>query len=72
MRLVNDQTLEESAEIIATLRDAGLDYSQRRRLLSGKGRRMLSFPLTYLGADDSAGPNYTGQPAVNSHYRRNR
>jgi SAM-dependent methyltransferase len=27
-----------------------------------------TLPYTYLGADDRAGPNSTGQPAVNSHY----
>jgi len=25
-------------------------------------------PYRYLGADDRAGPNYTGQPAVDAHY----
>jgi len=29
----------------------------------------VSRPLAYLGANDTAGPNFTGQPAVNSHYR---
>ena len=28
----------------------------------------LSLPYRYLGADDRAGPNYTGQPAVVSYY----
>jgi hypothetical protein len=28
----------------------------------------VSLPYRYLGADDQAGPNYTGQPAVDSHY----
>jgi len=27
-------------------------------------------PYTYLGADDRAGANYTGQPAVHSNYRQ--
>jgi len=27
------------------------------------------FPYSYIGADTNAGPNYTGQPAVDSHYR---
>ncbi|TDD68808.1 class I SAM-dependent methyltransferase [Actinomadura darangshiensis] len=29
-----------------------------------------SLPYRYLSADDQAGPNYTGQPAVDSHYTR--
>ncbi|MDN3355634.1 hypothetical protein [Actinomadura sp. DC4] len=28
----------------------------------------VRFPYRYLGADDRAGPNYTGQPAVASYY----
>jgi hypothetical protein len=28
------------------------------------------FPFRYLGADDTAGPNYTGQPAVDSYYEK--
>ena len=27
-------------------------------------------PYRYLGADDRAGPNYTGQPAVDSYSER--
>lgn len=27
-------------------------------------------PYQYLGADDRAGPNHTGQPTVTSHYER--
>jgi len=25
-------------------------------------------PFRFLGADDTTGPNYTGQPVVNSYY----
>ncbi|GAB3891420.1 hypothetical protein GCM10029964_064560 [Kibdelosporangium lantanae] len=32
------------------------------------GHRQVHLPVQYLGADDQAGPNYTGQPAVNSYY----
>lgn len=51
------------------LREAGVDYDARRRLLTCTGPRELDLPLTFLGADDQAGPNYTGQPAVDSYYR---
>jgi transposase len=37
-----------------------------RRLAAG--RRDIDLPYQYLGADDHAGPNYTGQPAVHSVY----
>lgn len=50
------------------LRDAGCTYHTRRRLLEVHGPQSVDFGLRYLGADDQAGPNYTGQPAVNSYY----
>lgn len=51
---------------------AGLRYDRRRRLVSCEGRRPLSFPMVYAGADDSAGPNFTCQPAVDSWYARSK
>jgi SAM-dependent methyltransferase len=47
----------------------GLGYDARRRLIIADGPLRIEFPYLYLGADDRAGPNTTGQPAVNSHYR---
>ena len=55
-------------EIVAGLRRAGLEYDRRRRLVACRGRKDLELPYRYLGADDQAGPNYTGQPAVDSYY----
>ena len=49
------------------LRRAGLQYD--RRLVRCSGQIAAQLPFDYLGADDRAGPNYTGQHAVNSHYR---
>lgn len=54
--------------LTAHLRAAGLTYDARRRRISCTGPHTLSLPYTYLGADDRAGANYTGQPAVHSHY----
>jgi SAM-dependent methyltransferase len=50
------------------LRDAGFAYDSRRHRISRKGTLEAALPLRYLGADDRAGPNYTRQPAVASHY----
>jgi hypothetical protein len=50
------------------LRDAGFSYDSRRHRISRKGKLEAALPFRYLGADDRAGPNYTGQPAVTSHY----
>jgi SAM-dependent methyltransferase len=52
--------------VVRLLRAAGLEYDRRRRLLRCRGRKQIALPCRYLGADDQAGPNYTGQPAVNS------
>jgi trans-aconitate methyltransferase len=54
--------------VAAALREAGFHYDGRRRRISLRGRREVRLPYRYLGADDQAGPNYTGQPAVDSFY----
>lgn len=54
--------------LASDLRRAGLRYDARRRLVSCRGGKRADLPYRYLGADDTAGPNYTGQPAVDSHY----
>lgn len=56
--------------IVAALRRAGFDYFSRHNLLQCEGQQEDCFPLEYLGADDQAGANYTGQPAVDSYYRK--
>jgi len=56
--------------VASALRSAGFDYSSRKKLIQCEGRHEYHFPFRYLGADDQAGPNYTGQPAVDSYYER--
>lgn len=55
-------------KVASALRKAGWEYDTRRKCVSCTGPRTLDLEATYLGADDSAGPNYTGQPAVASYY----
>jgi SAM-dependent methyltransferase len=50
------------------LRAAGFSYDPRRRRIGRVGPGTVDLPYVYLGADDRAGPNYTGQPAVDSYY----
>ncbi|MEV4537163.1 hypothetical protein AB0J82_25630 [Asanoa sp. NPDC049518] len=50
------------------LRRNGFAYDARRHRISLVGGRRTTFPYHYRGADDRAGPNYTGQPAVQSFY----
>lgn len=52
------------------LHRAGFRYQSKRHLLTCRGPVDSVLPYRYLGADDRAGPNCTGQPAVNSHYAR--
>lgn len=57
------------ATIGRDLRRAGFRYVSRRHLLVRPGHEEpRPLPYRYLGADDKAGPNYTGQPAVDSYY----
>jgi SAM-dependent methyltransferase len=50
------------------LRASGFAYNARRRQITCAGRIDVRLPYAYLGADDRAGPGYTGQPAVTSYY----
>jgi SAM-dependent methyltransferase len=52
----------------AELRRNGFTYSTRTKLVQCEGGRQCAFALTYLGADDTVGPNHTGQAAVDSYY----
>ena len=45
-----------------------LTYDTRKKLISIRRQQTITVPGRYLGADDRAGPNYTGQPAVDSYY----
>lgn len=45
-----------------------ITYDSRRHLLVCEGKRDIKFPLKYLGANDKAGTNYTGQEVVDSVY----
>lgn len=59
-----------SRVVSAAIRENGFEYSYRHRLISRTDRSECDFGFLYVGADDEAGPNYTGQPAVNSWYER--
>ena len=45
-----------------------MEYDRRKRRVVCRGRKAVDLPYRYLGADDRAGPNYTGQSAVGSYY----
>ena len=50
------------------LRENGMEYDARKKIISCKGPREADFGWRYEGASDQAGPNYTGQEAVDSYY----
>ena len=50
-------------------RQQGLVFNSKKHFLTLNGKRTFDLPFEYLGADDKAGPNYTGQPAVDSYYK---
>jgi SAM-dependent methyltransferase len=54
--------------LTTALRSAGFQYDGRNHRIRYTGNRQPRLPFRYLGADDQAGPNYTGQPAVHSYY----
>lgn len=63
---------KNSQRIFSTLlRKQGFEFNSKKHLLTSKGKRVFDLPFEYLGADEQAGPNYTGQPAVDSHYKIN-
>jgi SAM-dependent methyltransferase len=59
-------------EVSRWLKGHGFTYEARRRLAQRCGPGKVTLPFQFLGADDLSGPNYTGQPAVTSYYRRRR
>jgi 2-polyprenyl-3-methyl-5-hydroxy-6-metoxy-1,4-benzoquinol methylase len=45
-----------------------IEYNVRKKIIVCRGTRNIDFGLVYQGANDQAGPNYTGQEAVDSYY----
>ncbi|WP_338768886.1 methyltransferase domain-containing protein [Bernardetia sp. ABR2-2B] len=51
-------------------RKENIDYNLRTKLLSIEGNKNMQDDFIYLGADDKAGANYTGQDVVKSYYKK--
>lgn len=61
---------QNSNRIFSTiLRNQGFSFDSRRHLLTLKRKRNFTLPFEYLGADEQAGPNYTGQSVIDSYYK---
>lgn len=58
-----------SDQVLKTLfKNNGIEYNAKTRILKRVGPVKFKTGLIYLGADDTTGPNYSGQEAVTSHY----
>jgi hypothetical protein len=66
--LASIRTPDGQRGLAKTLRSNGFAYDARKRRITCEGRREVTLPYAYQGADDRAGPNYTKQPAVDSYY----
>lgn len=53
-----------------SLRHNGFHYDAGNHRLTRTGHGRPRWEFRYLGADSHAGPNYTGQDSVTSHYHR--
>ncbi|MDM8552726.1 class I SAM-dependent methyltransferase [Desulfobacterales bacterium HSG2] len=56
-------------KINSILRNQGLSYDSRKKLLKCRGRNEIFLPFKYVGANDRYGKNYTGQNTVSSLYK---
>jgi SAM-dependent methyltransferase len=54
--------------VAAELRRQSLRYDSRRKRVECDGRKAINFGFQYQGADADAGPNFSGQPAVDAYY----
>lgn len=50
------------------LRENGFEFDSKKHLLICHGKKKIEFDFEYLGADDAADANYTGQAVVDSYY----
>ncbi len=54
--------------ILNFFRKNNISYNKRKKIIKIEGNKIINSKFIYIGADDKAGPNYTGQEVVNSFY----
>ena len=63
------QGVKDSEKMLRKIfKESGIVYNSRTKMIEITEPISLSSKFKYLGADDQAGPNYTGQPVVDSVY----
>ncbi|MCU0437464.1 MAG: class I SAM-dependent methyltransferase [Raineya sp.] len=68
---LNDIVIKSNSsnDILASLlKKNNFEYHSRKKLLIKNGNATINFSISYLGADDNHGKNYTGQESVKSYY----
>lgn len=60
--------IDNQAFLHELFKKTGVHYNRRRKIISCSGSAKIQFNFNYLGADDTAGANYTGQEVVNAYY----
>lgn len=60
--------INSSFYFIPVFKKMQITFNSRKKILQKTGSASIRFGLQYLGADDTTGPNYTGQEAVTSFY----
>lgn len=56
-------------KIMKELRKCGFEYDSKKHLVTCQGKKKFELKFKYLGANDRAGINYTGQAVVDSYYQ---
>lgn len=61
--------IQDSKSVVRDfLNSQQIEYNARRKTIRSSRKEIDTDMFLYLGADDKAGPNYTGQEVVNSYY----
>lgn len=68
--ICDSDNLSLESKILEKLKGTTFTYQKKMKLLSCKGHTNFDFGFNYLGANDKAGPNYTGQEVVDSYYSK--
>lgn len=67
--VLNQNGTAFTKKLINWFEASGFDVDLQAGVLRKTGSVVISSPFEYLGADDHAGPNATGQPGVAAYYR---
>ncbi len=68
LKSIHIEGLNTSTFLKSSFEENGIHYNPKSKMIECTGKKEIRFGLQYLGANDKAGPNYTGQEAVDSYY----